>query len=125
MGKHGAFELNYSSDIDLIVFYDPAKSRLADPTEAQGFYVKLTRNLVKCMNEQTRDGYVFRTDLRLRPDPGATQVAISVDSALHYYESFGQNWERAAKRVGHCSGSCRPLFGGSISIMQRSPMFMR
>ncbi|MEM9355173.1 MAG: bifunctional [glutamine synthetase] adenylyltransferase/[glutamine synthetase]-adenylyl-L-tyrosine phosphorylase [Pseudomonadota bacterium] len=96
MGKHGAFELNYSSDIDLIVFYDPAKSRLADPTEAQGFFVKLTRNLVKCMNEQTRDGYVFRTDLRLRPDPGATQVAISVDSALHYYESFGQNWERAA-----------------------------
>ena len=96
MGKHGAFELNYSSDIDLIVFYDPAKARLADPSEAQTFYVKLTRNLVKCLNEQTRDGYVFRTDLRLRPDPGATQVAISVDSALHYYESFGQNWERAA-----------------------------
>ena len=96
MGKHGAFELNYSSDIDLIVFYDPYKARLADPSEAQSFYVKLTRNLVKCMNEQTRDGYVFRTDLRLRPDPGATQVAISIDSALHYYESFGQNWERAA-----------------------------
>ena len=43
-----------------------------------------------------RDGYVFRTDLRLRPDPGATPLAISTHSALVYYESFGQNWERAA-----------------------------
>lgn len=96
MGKHGAFELNYSSDIDLIVFYDPQRSRLRDGIEPPAFFVKMTRDLVKLLNERTADGYVFRTDLRLRPDPGATQVAISVDSALHYYESFGQNWERAA-----------------------------
>lgn len=96
MGKHGAFELNYSSDIDLIVFYDLEKAKLADRSEAQTFYVKLTRQLVKCLNERTGDGYVFRADLRLRPDPGATQMAMSIDSALHYYESFGQNWERAA-----------------------------
>ncbi len=96
MGKHGAFELNYSSDIDLIVFYDPERARLRDGLEPSAFFVKMTRDLVRLLNERTADGYVFRTDLRLRPDPGATQVAISIDSALHYYESFGQNWERAA-----------------------------
>jgi glutamate-ammonia-ligase adenylyltransferase len=96
MGKHGAFELNYSSDIDLVVLYEPeiAAPRIAgDP---QTFFVKLTRDLVKLMSERTADGYVFRVDLRLRPDPGATHVAMSVPAALHYYESFGQNWERAA-----------------------------
>lgn len=96
MGKHGAFELNYSSDIDLIVFYDPARARLREGLEPSAFFVRITRDLVKLLNERTADGYVFRTDLRLRPDPGATQVAISIDSGLHYYESFGQNWERAA-----------------------------
>ena len=51
---------------------------------------------MRLLQEHTGDGYVFRTDLRLRPDPGATQVALSTDAALTYYESFGQNWERAA-----------------------------
>lgn len=96
MGKHGAFELNYSSDIDLIVFYERGKARLRDGLEPQQFFVKLTQQVYRFMNERTPEGYVFRTDLRLRPDPGATQVAMSTDSALHYYESFGQNWERAA-----------------------------
>ena len=96
MGKHGAYELNYSSDIDLIVFYDREKARLRPGLEASAFFVRLTRDLVKLMQERTADGYVFRTDLRLRPDPGATQLALSTDSAHHYYESFGQNWERAA-----------------------------
>jgi glutamate-ammonia-ligase adenylyltransferase len=96
MGKHGAFELNYSSDIDLIVFYEPDKARVAEKHELQTFLVRLTRDLVKMMQERTEDGYVFRTDLRLRPDAGATPVAISTPAALQYYESFGQNWERAA-----------------------------
>ena len=96
MGKHGAGELNYSSDIDLIVFYEPALARLKPGLEPSAFFVRMTRDLVKLMQERTADGYVFRTDLRLRPDPGATQVAISSDAALNYYESFGQNWERAA-----------------------------
>ncbi len=96
MGKHGAFELNYSSDIDLIVFFDPAKLQLHEKHEALTFFVRLTRDLVRLMQERTEDGYVFRTDLRLRPDPGATPIAISRDAALQYYENFGQNWERAA-----------------------------
>ena len=96
MGKYGAFELNYSSDIDLIVFYDLARIRLRAGLEVQPFFVRLTRDLVRLLHERTGDGYVFRTDLRLRPDPGATPLALSTEAALNYYESFGQNWERAA-----------------------------
>jgi len=96
MGKYGAFELNYSSDIDLIVFYDIARVRLRAGLEPQPFFVRMTRDLVRLLAERTGDGYVFRTDLRLRPDPGATPLAISTGSALVYYESVGQNWERAA-----------------------------
>ena len=96
MGKHGAFELNYSSDIDLIVFYARDLIRVRDGLDEQTFFVRLTRRLVRLLQERTPDGYVFRVDLRLRPDPGATQVALSTTAALHYYESFGQNWERAA-----------------------------
>jgi len=96
MGKHGAGELNYSSDIDVIVFYDPERAPLADPLDASPLFVRMTKQLVKIMQDRTPDGYVFRTDLRLRPDPGATPVAMSVIAALQYYESMGQNWERAA-----------------------------
>ena len=100
MGKYGAFELNYSSDIDLIVFYDAERGRvrakIRDSLDVQTFFVRLTRDLVRLMEERTPDGYVFRTDLRLRPDAGATQIALSTDAGLGYYESVGQNWERAA-----------------------------
>jgi glutamate-ammonia-ligase adenylyltransferase len=96
MGKYGAGELNYSSDIDLIVFYDLARARLKPGLEPSPFFVRITRDLVRLLDERTADGYVFRTDLRLRPDAGATQVALSTNAAMIYYESFGQNWERAA-----------------------------
>ncbi len=105
MGKYGAGELNYSSDIDLIVFYDPERTRLAPEVEPQSFFVRLTRDLVQLMEERTGDGYVFRTDLRLRPDPGATQLALSREAALIYYEGVGQNWERAALiKARACAG---------------------
>lgn len=96
MGKQGASELNYSSDVDLIIFFDKERIRLKETVEPSKFFVALTRNLVKLMQEQTADGYVFRVDLRLRPDPGATQIALSTAAAYTYYEGLGQNWERAA-----------------------------
>jgi [glutamine synthetase] adenylyltransferase / [glutamine synthetase]-adenylyl-L-tyrosine phosphorylase len=96
MGKLGAFELNYSSDIDIVVFYDAERAGLKPAIEPSTFFVRLTRDLVRLLQEHTANGYVFRTDLRLRPDPGATQIALSVEAGLTYYESFGQNWERAA-----------------------------
>ncbi len=96
MGKHGAGELNYSSDIDLIVLFDAERAPLREPDAAAQFYVRLTRQLVSVLQDRTADGYVFRVDLRLRPDPRATQIAIAVQAGWNYYESMGQNWERAA-----------------------------
>jgi glutamate-ammonia-ligase adenylyltransferase len=96
MGKGGAYELNYSSDIDIIAFYEPEELLLASGAEAGVVPVRLIRNVAQILQDRTEDGYVFRTDLRLRPDPGSTPVAVSVDQALTYYESVGQNWERAA-----------------------------
>lgn len=96
MGKQGGFELNYSSDIDIIVFFDTHKITLRKDLDPSSYFVRLTRTLVKMMQEITADGYVYRVDLRLRPDPGATQIALSTNAAYAYYESFGQNWERAA-----------------------------
>jgi len=96
MGKHGAFELNYSSDIDISIFFEPELMPLADGVEPQAFAVRLTHRLAELMQERTADGYVFRIDLRLRPDPGSTPPAVSAAAALDYYESVGQNWERAA-----------------------------
>ena len=96
MGKLGAGELNFSSDIDLIVLYDHEAVDYRGRRTAQDCFVRLTRDLVKTMQDRTADGYVFRTDLRLRPDPGATPLALSMAAAENYYESLGQNWERAA-----------------------------
>ena len=96
MGKLGARELNYSSDIDLIVLYDHERIETADASALHNHVLRLTRSLVGLMEERTADGYVFRTDLRLRPDPGSTPIALSVIAAETYYESLGQNWERAA-----------------------------
>lgn len=96
MGKLGAWELNYSSDIDLIALYDQDVRSLADGQEASVFWVRLIKRLVRLMQERTGDGYVYRMDLRLRPDPGSTPLAVSLAGALQYYEGTGQNWERAA-----------------------------
>jgi glutamate-ammonia-ligase adenylyltransferase len=96
MGKHGARELNYSSDIDIVVFFDPDAGIARDRDEVGEVFARMVRRLVRIMQERTADGYVFRTDLRLRPDPGSTPLAFPVDAAMNYYESRGQNWERAA-----------------------------
>ncbi|MDA8232295.1 MAG: bifunctional [glutamine synthetase] adenylyltransferase/[glutamine synthetase]-adenylyl-L-tyrosine phosphorylase [Magnetospirillum sp.] len=96
MGKLGAGELNYSSDIDLIVLYDHEKIDYRGRRSLPECMIALTKELVRILDERTADGYVFRTDLRLRPDPGATPVAVSLVAAEAYYEGFGQNWERAA-----------------------------
>jgi glutamate-ammonia-ligase adenylyltransferase len=123
MGKLGAMELNYSSDIDIIVFYDPERAGLAESEEPSAFFVKLTRDLVRLLQEQTKDGYVYRTDLRLRPDPGATQVALSTEAGLIYYEGFGQNWERAALIKARVVAGDEGL-GGSF-LDQLSPFIWR
>ncbi|MEP2707221.1 MAG: bifunctional [glutamine synthetase] adenylyltransferase/[glutamine synthetase]-adenylyl-L-tyrosine phosphorylase [Roseibium sp.] len=123
MGKHGANELNYSSDIDLIVLYEPDIAPMAGSAEAPVEFVRLTRRLVKIMQDRTEDGYVFRTDLRLRPDPGATPLAMSVPAALVYYESLGQNWERAALiKARACAGDIR---AGEAFLKEITPFIWR
>ncbi len=96
MGKLGARELNYSSDIDLIVLFDGERTGYRGARSVQAFFTQIAHELVRMMAERTADGYVFRTDLRLRPDPGSTPPAVGTRAAIGYYESAGQNWERAA-----------------------------
>ncbi|WP_354860052.1 bifunctional [glutamine synthetase] adenylyltransferase/[glutamine synthetase]-adenylyl-L-tyrosine phosphorylase [Acetobacter fabarum] len=94
MGKLGARELNFSSDIDLIVLYDPTTYSQSDAVRR--VFVRMTNDLVSLMEARDANGYVFRTDLRLRPDPSSTPPAVTVQAATLYYESLGQTWERAA-----------------------------
>ncbi|NBC19548.1 MAG: bifunctional [glutamine synthetase] adenylyltransferase/[glutamine synthetase]-adenylyl-L-tyrosine phosphorylase [Alphaproteobacteria bacterium] len=104
LGKMGAHELNYSSDIDLAAFYDPDlfDGGKRAPGEAG---VRVIRDMARLLDEQTGEGYVFRTDLRLRPDPRSTPVAVSTRMAELYYESVGQNWERMVWIKGRiCAG---------------------
>jgi glutamate-ammonia-ligase adenylyltransferase len=122
MGKMGAFELNYSSDIDLIVVFDPVPKLAAD-IEPALFYIRIARGLVKFLQERTADGYVFRVDLRLRPDPGSTQIAISTAAALAYYESIGQNWERAALIKARVAAGDRAV--GEVLLKELVPFIWR
>ncbi|MEJ8473985.1 bifunctional [glutamine synthetase] adenylyltransferase/[glutamine synthetase]-adenylyl-L-tyrosine phosphorylase [Roseibium algae] len=123
MGKHGAMELNYSSDIDLIILYDPDMTPITGNGEAPMEFVRMTRRLVKIMQDRTEDGYIFRTDLRLRPDPGATPLAMSVPAALTYYESLGQNWERAALiKARPCAGD---IAAGNAFLAEIAPFVWR
>ncbi len=133
MGKYGAGELNYSSDIDLIVFFDRDRIRTAPGVEPQGFFVRLTRDLVQLMSERTGDGYVFRTDLRLRPDPGATQIALSTDGGAHLLRELraelgargadqGARLRRRHRgRRASCSTSWPRSSGASTSTTRPSP----
>ncbi len=123
MGKMGAFELNYSSDIDLIVFYDKESKALSEDAEAATLFVRLTQRVVKLLQERTADGYVFRTDLRLRPDPSSTAIAISTAAASSYYESVGQMWERAAMiKARACAGD---LEAGAAMLEELAPFVWR
>jgi [glutamine synthetase] adenylyltransferase / [glutamine synthetase]-adenylyl-L-tyrosine phosphorylase len=123
MGKMGAFELNYSSDIDLIVFYDPSAPAVPEDAAPAALFVRITQRLVKLLQERNPDGYVFRTDLRLRPDPASTGIAISTAAAVSYYESIGQNWERAAMiKARACAGD---IAAGQAILNELSPFVWR
>ena len=121
LGKHGACELNYSSDVDLVVFYDPLSP--AAVKEPAVTYVKIAQSLARLLQERTADGYVLRVDYRLRPDPGSTNVAVGLPSAFNYYEMLGQNWERAAFI------KARPVAGevalGEAFLAQLTPFIWR
>ena len=96
MGKQGARELNYSSDIDLIAIYDSERVCYQGAKTARDHFSRLTHAMVSVLESRNADGYVFRTDLRLRPDAASTPAAVTADFALGYYRERGRTWERAA-----------------------------
>ncbi|WP_312815777.1 bifunctional [glutamine synthetase] adenylyltransferase/[glutamine synthetase]-adenylyl-L-tyrosine phosphorylase [Brevundimonas sp.] len=125
MGKGGAFELNYSSDIDLSLFYDPdvLTAVLDDSVEVQNFCNRLAQGMATLLTERTGEGYVFRVDLRLRPDPSSTPPVVSAPMALAYYESVGQNWERAAFiKARVCAGD---MAAGDVFLDHLQPFIWR
>ena len=123
MGKMGAFELNYSSDIDLIVMFDDTRHSPDDVPNIRMVLNRVTRAVSKTLSELTADGYVFRTDLRLRPDPSVTPVCVPVSQALAYYESLGRTWERAAFiKARVCAGD---MAAGDAFLNQLTPFVWR
>lgn len=123
MGKMGAHELNYSSDIDLICLFDETRYEPDDFHEARSALVRATRNFSATLSEMTAEGYVFRTDLRLRPDPSVTPVCMSMAAAETYYESLGRTWERAAYiKARPCAGD---LEAGARFISTLRPFIWR
>ena len=106
MGKFGGRELNFSSDIDLIYFYTSEKGKtagidgpLGEPVNqipVHNYFIKLADMISKAIGQVTADGFVFRVDLRLRPEGNSGEMAQPAESAILYYESWGQSWERSA-----------------------------
>ncbi|MEN2748493.1 bifunctional [glutamine synthetase] adenylyltransferase/[glutamine synthetase]-adenylyl-L-tyrosine phosphorylase [Sphingomonas sp. T9W2] len=96
LGKQGSHELNYSSDIDPILIYDPATLPRREHDEPVEAAVRIGKRAVELLQARDGDGYVLRVDLRLRPSPEATPIALPIDAAVSYYESAALPWERAA-----------------------------
>ena len=123
MGKMGAGELNYSSDIDLICLFDETRFEPDDYHDARSSFIRATRRMAAQLSDLTGDGYVFRTDLRLRPDPSVTPVCLSMEAAERYYESVGRTWERAAHiKARPCAGD---LSAGDRYLERLRPFIWR
>ena len=122
MGKMGAGELNYSSDIDLICLFDDARYA-GHEQDARAAFIRVTRRLAAILSDITAEGYVFRTDLRLRPDASVTPVCISMAAAEAYYEAEGRTWERAAYiKARPCAGD---LAAGARFLKTLAPFVWR
>ena len=122
MGKMGAAELNYSSDIDLICLFDETRYPGFEQ-EARSAFIRVTRRMTALLSDQTGDGYVFRVDLRLRPDAAVTPVCLSMAAAESYYESVGRTWERAAYiKARPCAGD---LAAGARFLKSLTPFVWR
>src|SRR5437868_5378230 len=96
MGKLGSHELNYSSDVDLLLLFDPDELPRRTRDEPGEAAVRIGRRLIELLQKRTADGYVERVDLRLRPSPEVTPIALPLHAAISHYESSALPWERAA-----------------------------
>ncbi|MDM7930835.1 glutamine-synthetase adenylyltransferase [Tabrizicola sp.] len=121
MGKMGAGELNYSSDIDLICLFDDQRYP-GEAQEARAAFIRVARKMTSILSDVT-DGYVFRSDLRLRPDASVTPVCLSMAAAEAYYEAEGRTWERAAYiKARPCGGD---LAAGARFLKTLTPFVWR
>ncbi len=121
MGKMGAFELNYSSDIDLICLFDQDRYG-EDSADARAAFIRITRRMTAILSDVT-DGYVFRVDLRLRPDAAVTPICLSIAAAERYYEAEGRTWERAAFiKARPCAGD---IAAGNAFLRGLTPFVWR
>ena len=122
MGKMGAGELNYSSDIDLVCLFDETRYP-GQEHEARAAFIKVTRRMTALLSDTAAGGYVFRTDLRLRPDAAVTPVCLSMAAAESYYEGEGRTWERAAYiKARPCGGD---LAAGARFLKTLTPFVWR
>lgn len=118
LGKLGSRELNYSSDVDLILLFDPAtlpRRGRDEPVEAA---VRYGRRFIELLQARDEHGYVARVDMRLRPSPEVTPIALSIDAALSYYESSALPWERAAFIRARACGGDLTLGAGFLQAIQ-------
>ena len=111
LGKHGSRELNYSSDIDPIFIYDPERIPVRGREEPSDAARRIGQQLVEALNSRDADGYVFRVDMRLRPSPEVSPVALPVEAAISYYESSALAWEQAAYIRSRAAAGDRHLGG--------------
>jgi [glutamine synthetase] adenylyltransferase / [glutamine synthetase]-adenylyl-L-tyrosine phosphorylase len=109
LGKLGSFELNFSSDVDLLLLFDPETLPRRERDEPGNAAVRIGRRMIELLQKRTRDGYVARVDLRLRPSPEATPIALPVNAAISYYESSAVGWERAAFIRARCCAGDRKV----------------
>ena len=105
LGKLGGNELNYSSDVDLMFVYGDAEDSPAAPVSNREYFVRLVQHITEILSRVTREGPVFRIDLRLRPQGGEGELAIRLSRALSYYSETAHDWERQALiKIRHCAG---------------------
>lgn len=118
MGKLGGNELNYASDIDLMYIFDNPSEQPGTSISGHEYFVRLAQQLTEILSRVTREGQVFRTDLRLRPEGSQGELAISLAQALHYYGTAAQDWElQALIKVRHSAGNA-PLARQFIRAVQ-------
>ena len=129
MGKLGAHELNYSSDVDLIYVYASAEGETrkgkgsrqpnAQVLPNEEYFELVARSLTKALAEQTREGAVFRVDLRLRAEGTVGQLARSVGAYAKYYAQRGQVWERLALLKAWPIAGAAAVGGAFVQMVQR------
>ncbi len=118
LGKHGGQELNYSSDIDPIFLYDPETLPHREREDVADAAVRIGRRVIELLSERSEHGYVFRVDMRLRPSPEVTPIAIPVEAAISYYESSALAWEQAAFIRSRAAAGDRALGGYFLKAIQ-------